>query len=323
MIEIVFWSGVFVVSLIVLVKSSDFFTVAAEKLGLVAGLSPFIIGVTIVAMGTSLPELISGVIAVLNNNSEILVGNVIGSNITNIFLVLGVAAVISKSTIRITREIMNVDLPLFITSAFLFAFTILDGKFSQVDGFITLTAGVLYIFYTVFSSSEIEDPKREKEVTESVKQIRITRTIGTNIFIIILSGFFIYLGANYTVESIIVLSDIFQIAPSAIALTAVALGTSLPEIAVIISAARNNQAEMALGNVLGSNVFNAYFVMGIPSIIGSIEVPEEILFFSLPLMIAATLLFVFYTQDKQMSKWEGWMLIIFYFFYIGSIFNIL
>ncbi|GAH33655.1 unnamed protein product, partial [marine sediment metagenome] len=123
------WIIVFVVSLFVLIKASDYFTHSAEKIGLFFGIPLFIVGATIVAVGTSLPELISSIFAVLRNSSEIVVGNVVGSNVANIFLVLGIAAIVGRR-MKLTYELIHVDLPLLIGSAFLLAVTIWDGIFS-------------------------------------------------------------------------------------------------------------------------------------------------------------------------------------------------
>ena len=130
--ELIIWIVIFIVSLFVLIKASDFFTDSAEQIGLFLGISPFLIGVTIVSVGTSMPELISSIVAVYQNSSEIVFGNVIGSNIANIFLIIGVASLIS-SPLRIQYELINVDLPLFVGSTFLLGLTVLDGEFSLND----------------------------------------------------------------------------------------------------------------------------------------------------------------------------------------------
>lgn len=141
--------------------------------------------------------------------------------------------------------------------------------------------------------------------------------------ILIVSAFFIYLGAEYTIESVIKLSKILNIGKEIIAISAVALGTSLPELMVTVSAARKGKPEIAVGNVLGSNIFNALAVMGMPAFFGTLIIPHSILTFGLPMMLVATLLYFFMTQDKEITKWEGWMLIIFYVFFIGKVFNLL
>jgi cation:H+ antiporter len=137
-----------------------------------------------------------------------------------------------------------------------------------------------------------------------------------NIVTMILAAVFLFYGAKYTVDSVIQLSLFLMVPSEIIAATVVAFGTSLPEVMVAIFAAKEGKAELALGNVLGSSIFNSYIVMGIPSFIGNIYVPDSVIAFSLPLMVIVSLLFFFFTQDKEITKWEGWMLVIFYIFFI-------
>ncbi|MEA3248095.1 MAG: calcium/sodium antiporter [Nanoarchaeota archaeon] len=319
MLPSIIWIGIFIISLIILIKASDYFTDSAEKIGLYFGLPAFIVGVTIVAIGTSLPELISSIFAVLENSSEIVVGNVIGSNITNIFLVLGIAAIIGKK-IKVSYELIHVDLPLLVGSAFLLAVTIWDGIFTLPEALLCIGGMVLYLAYTLNTEREHEDIGIKKEMKKNLKKKKLDWKI---LIVLVVSAFFIYLGAKYTIESVIKLSEILSIGKEIIAISVVALGTSLPELMVTVSAARKGRSEMAVGNILGSNIFNIFAVMGIPALIGTLIIPQSILTLGLPMMLIATLLYFFITQDKEITKWEGWLLIIFYVFFIGKLFNLL
>jgi cation:H+ antiporter len=138
---------IFVISLAVLVKSSDFFTDAAEKLGLGMGLPPFIVGVTIVSMGTSLPELLSSLVGIFQGAPEVVVGNVIGSNIANICLVIGVAALMSTKSMRVMYDLVSVDLPLFTGSAFLFTLMAWDQQFTRGEALLLVIGYIMYLFY--------------------------------------------------------------------------------------------------------------------------------------------------------------------------------
>ena len=316
---ILFWVVIFIISLVVLIKASDYFTDSAEKIGIAFGIPAFVVGVTIVALGTSLPELVSSIIATAQGNSEIVVGNVIGSNIANILLVLALAAIFAKK-LKIYFELIHVDLPILIGSTFLLALTIIDGEFTWKEGILCLSLLIVYIVYTVHSQRETKD----EEIIKELKDVKKKRKVEIKTWIILaVSCFFIYLGAKYTIDSVIKLSEILQIATEIIAVSAIALGTSLPELMVSISAARKGKAEMAVGNVLGSNIFNALLVMGIPSFISTLIIPTSILVFSLPVMLIVTLMYFFITQDKEITRWEGWMLLIFYIFFIGKIFSLI
>lgn len=323
--ELLIWIVIFIVSLAVLIKASDYFTESAEKIGLFFGLPAFIVGVTIVAIGTSLPELVSSLISVFENSSEIVVGNVVGSNIANIFLVLGVAAIFSKK-MNISFEIIHIDLPIFISSAVLLALFIWDGNFTFWEGIISLFALLIYMLYTI--SLREKSTKKSRKINKDVKKLLAKDKIkGNNLpfkvwIVLVISAFFIYLGAKYTIESVINLSDILGIGKEIIAISAVALGTSLPELVVSISAARKGKAEMAIGNVLGSNVFNSLAVMGIPALFGTLIIPSSVLSFGLPVMILATFIYFVMTQDREITKWEGWFLTIFYLVFIGKVFEL-
>ncbi|MFO7711061.1 MAG: calcium/sodium antiporter [Candidatus Woesearchaeota archaeon] len=298
------WILVFVASLAALVKSSDYFTESAERLGIHFGIPSFIVGVTIVAVGTSLPELISSLFAVYKGSSEIVFGNAVGSNIANIFLVLGAAAVIGKN-FKIKHRILDVDLPLLVGSAFLLTIFAWDGQFTAMEGILSLIALVIYLAYT-FQTEGIEAEKKDGQPLKET-------------IILIVSGVFIFLGAHFTIESVIQISRIFQIGTELIAVSAIALGTSLPELMVTFQAARKGNPEIAVGNVLGSNIFNTLAVMGIPALFSTLIITEEMLYFSLPVMLMATVLYFFMTQDRKMTRWEGYLLLLFYVVFLIKI----
>jgi len=320
--ELIIPCVVFVVSLVILVKASDFFTDAAEKVGLFIGLSPFIIGVTIVSIGTSLPELISSILAVLQNSSEIVVGNVVGSNIANIFLIIGTASIMSTRYLSITYDLVSVDLPLFVGSAFLLALIIGDENFSSGEAWLLVIGYLMYLFYTIKGSEENEQEADENEEDATLVN-RNANFLLRQIIIIILSAIGLYFGANYTIDSLIKISEILNIGKEIIAVSAVALGTSLPELIVTISAGIKGKAEIAVGNVIGSNIFNTFMVMGIAGLIGNLLIPKTVLINGLPTMVAGTILLFFATQDKKLTQWEGWLFFIFYGWFIGKTFNLL
>lgn len=314
--DLILWMGIFIISLAALVIASDVFTGAAEKVGIFLGFPSFLVGVTIVALGTSLPELVSSLFAVWMHSSEIVVGNVIGSNITNIFLILGCTAIIGKE-IKLKYEIGHVDLPIMIGSALLLALMLWDAAFTLMEAILCLAGFTIYLLYTVFSSREDRLP-RKRRVEKKDRQIQ---KLGWRTWIqLLLSGFFIYLGAKYTVGAIIRLSANLNIGKEVIAASAVALGTSLPELMVSISAARRGNAEMAIGNILGSNIFNGFAVMGIPALFGTLIIPQSIVIGALPILIIATALFYVVTQQKRVTRWEGWLLLIFYILFISRLF---
>lgn len=312
----------FIVAIAVLVKSSGYFTDSSEKIGLALGASPFIIGVTIVTVGTTLPELISSVIAVFSNASEIVAGNVIGSNIANILLILGVAAIVGKK-IKIDFDIVRVDLPFLLGSAFLLAMVMWDSVITWAEGALLLVGLFIYIVYTIRVAKKPKDKRLERAIKDEVPKGKERKVTAKTILILIASAIGIYIGARLTVEAVIEISKTLNIGKEIIAITAVALGTSLPELFVSIQAARKGKPEIAVGNILGANIFNTFAAVGIPSLFGALAVPASILTFALPVMLIATFLYVFVTQDREITLWEGYLLLIFYLLFIGKVTNFL
>jgi len=320
-VGILIWICIFVAGLIVLLKSSDFFTGAAEKIGLKLGIPSFVVGVTIVAIGTSLPELISSIFAVTNGASEIVIGNVVGSNIANILLVLGVVAIVSKK-IETHYEILKVDLPIFFASALYILITCFDGEFNYIEGIIGLIGVIVYLIYAASSAKKNDNKSKQKKELKGINKELIKEGISPQLLILLISGFFIFIGAKYTIDSVIQISEMLNIGKELIAISAVAIGTSLPELFVGYSAAKKGNAGMAFGNVLGSNIFNSFGVLGVASLFGVLTIPSSIIMFSLPVMIGASLLYFFMTQDKQLTLWEGAILLLLYVLYIGKIFTL-
>lgn len=312
--DLLIWSGIFILSLAVLVKASDWFVEGAERIGLALGIPSFIIGVTIVALGTSLPELASSISAVMMGSSEIVVGNVIGSNITNILLVMGLVALFSKKKIIIERDLINVDIPMLVSSALILWFLISDLKLTIIDAVILLVALGIFLAYTF----EKPDNELENELTDLPERQKVE---WKSVLMVIGSGVLIYFGANYTVDSIQEISTLLGIGTGLIALSLVALGTSLPEVLVSVSAARKGNTGIAFGNIIGSNIFNTFAVMSIPRFFGEVIIPEDITIFSLPMMLGVTVLFTIICLSKRISRFEGMMLLLFYIIFLVGLFS--
>jgi len=319
MLSLLLWALVFVASLALLVKASDVFTDSAERIGVGFGISPFIIGVTIVAVGTSTPELVSSVLAVMKGSPEIVAGNVMGSNVTNIFLILGISAIVGKKMVT-SYQLANVDLPLFVGSAFLVSLMVMDGGFSLAEALLCLACLLVYLVYAV-RAERVADRVKERFLEEEGIVITEKRRPDLKVYAkLSISLFFLYIGANYTVVSVVRLSEMVGIGTEIIAASAVALGTSLPELVVSVRAAAMNKPELAVGNILGSNIFNALGIMGISALFGALVISETITGFVMPMMIVATLLYFVVIWEKEITQWEGWMLVIFYVFFLGKLF---
>jgi cation:H+ antiporter len=305
--SLLLWIVIFIVSLAVLIKASDLFIDSAEIIGLYFGLPSFIVGVIIVAFGTSLPELVSSIVAVIEGSSQIVVGNALGSNITNIFLVLGITAVVGKE-FSIKYDLMRIDLPFLLGSAILVGLMLWDAVFSFGEGIICLFGLGIYIFNSLKT--------KDSEVTEKKDKPKVTTWL-----LLLGSPILVYIGAKYTVKAVVTISSMVGIGSEVIALSAVALGTSLPEVSVSISAAVKGKPEMSVGNIIGSNIFNTFAVLGVPTLIGPLVVPPNIKSFALPVFLGATVLCIVITMERKVNRWAGSLFLIFYVFFIGKLFN--
>ncbi|GAB6094168.1 calcium/sodium antiporter [Desulfatiferula olefinivorans] len=309
--DVIIWSFVLIISLAVLVIASDFLVIAAERIGVSFGLSHFVVGVIIVGFGTSLPELVSSALSVVRNHSEIVIGNVIGSNITNICLVLGVAGVVGKQfTIR--YNLMNVDLPFLTGSALLLAFMIHDRQFTRIEAALCLMTLGAYLWGTFAVETADAHDDDVSGITPSPLK---------DWLMLLVSALLVFAGANYTVDAVIRISEIMKIGTEVIALSAVALGTSLPEVMIAVSAARKGKSDMVIGNIIGSNIFNTFAVMGLCGLPGNLLIPESILAFSLPFSVAVAFMYFVITKDQKINRSEGAILLISYVFFLVTLFG--
>ncbi len=306
--------GLLIISLVFLVKSADIFTNASERIGLYFGLSSFIVGATIVSIGSSLPELATSLISILSHDPEqakFPIDNIIGSNIANTLLVGGIAAIAVK-TLKVKEELIDVDLPFFFISSALFLLFIMDGSFNWKEGIISLILLAIFIAYT------IKDEPVEKEKVEKVKKIDFKE-----FFLVGLGAFGIYISAKYTVSNVLEISNqIPNIDTTLITMLVVAIGTSLPEIIVSVRAAIKGKHSIALGNIFGSNTFNVLAVAGIPSFFGTLKVSDGAMTIGIPFFIVASLGFIFATSDDRIENWEGYALLVIYLAFVGKLLGI-
>jgi len=334
---LIFWILIFILSLVLLVKSADWFVESSEKIGLALKISPFIIGVTIVSIGTSFPELASSIAAVLKGASEIVAANVIGSNIANILLVVGLSAVAAR-TLLVKRSLIDLDAPFLAAATGLFIFIVWDGKIVFGEGILLLLAFMVYFLYTIFQRrEEIITPelmevlpggmeikvlpsrveRRRKEIKEKSTKLNF------KVFLFLILGIIgLIIGANYTIESVLKISEFLKIPTALIAITAIAVGTSLPELVVSVRAAIKKKYEIALGNIFGSNVFNVLIVAGIPALIKPLAIDSLTFLVGLPFLVIATLLFIISGISRRIHIWEGAMYLLIYILFIVKLLNL-
>lgn len=305
---------ILIVSIFLLLKGADLFSDFAEKLAIKLKIPYFIIGITIVAFGTSLPELFSSIMSINQGVPELAIGDILGSNITNIFLVLGVATLFMKEKIvKIGYDLLHVDLPYFVGAAFLVTMMLMDQKISIVESFILIAGLVLYLSYSVSVRKNITDQEVKSIVSEehAVGKLSVMNFVLGGLGLVGL-----LLGSRYFVSTLVELSNHFELDIEILALTIVPLTSNLPELIITVRNAIKGNSELVVGNILGSNIFNIFGILGVSSLFGPVFVSESFSFFILPILILATILYFFITQEKQITKWEGGLLLLAYVTYI-------
>lgn len=314
---IVVWFLVLFFFLFVLLKSADYFVDQAVNIGNVLKVPSFVMGATVIAFGTSLPELAVGISAILEDSASIVSGTVIGSNISNIFFILGVALIIGKGFRIDFKENFSAILILILVTG-LTSFFLWDNEYNLIEGLISIVLLILYIIYIVFF-------KKNHEEEEEHDDLFSFKTL----LLLIVSGIGIWLGAELVILAIHNVAILLRVPEDVISLTVVALGTSLPELAVTIVAVKKQKYGIVLGNIIGSNIFNSLCVLGIPSVIGYYTnhpyIITEAIFtnFSIPLMILAVLLLFTLSIFNKASKFFGYLFLVFYmFFIVGTFFEL-
>ncbi len=304
---------ILVISLATLIKGADFFVNGAKSIGLKMGMSPFAIGVIIVGMGTSLPELASSIAAVFQNQTTVVLANVVGSNIANILLIVGVMALLSRKIV-IRRDLLKSELPLFVIATAHFLFIISDGVVNKIESFLLLGTFLAYLWYIIKeppSDIEISEDKKEKENNNIFKSI--------GIILIGLIG--IIAGAHFTVYSSIELASLVGIPLSVVTILGIAVGTSLPELMVSVSAVKSGDADLAIGNIFGSNAINMLLVVGIPALITNLYADEVVMELGVSILLAASVIFFVHGLSRRLMRWEGAMLLLFFIFFVIQLFN--
>lgn len=298
---------VFIFGLILLILGAEWLVGGSSRFASSLGIKPIMIGLTLVAFGTSAPEAAVGITAVLKGAQGIALGDVIGSNIANIGLVMGVAALISP--LKVEMKLLKREVPIMIGATILLYLTALDLKIGFLDGLLLLTGIILFIGFCFYISRKRPELGEEFKIgTEAILKKRGQRAKSVVLAAI---GLVILLGGAYLmVESGVRIARIFGMKEWVIGLTIFALGTSLPELATSVVSAYRKKADIGIGNVIGSNIFNILFVIGIVSMISPLTVEATVLRFELPIMLAfALILFPLMKSGFVVTRFEGAILV--------------
>lgn len=336
---------IFLFGLIVLVKGADFFIESIAKIAKKFGVSDFLIGLTLTSIGTSLPELASSISASMGKHFDLVIGNIVGSNIANIGLIIGITAIIKP--FKTTKKMYQRDGHIMIATVLLFFFFSLDNYISKIESVILL---LVYIFYTLFILKS-DDTKinyrfhdfmnyvfnmeylstiKSRLIKKAMEKPESKRTLSENRIIqlfregiikdIIISAISLYAviyGAGLLVKEAIILAEIFNVSHGIIALSLVAIGTSLPELVVSITAVKKGFNTLITGNVLGSNIANICLIIGISGLINPIAISEKDVSYTIPIMLFFSLAFLqFIRSDWKIERKQGVLLLAAYIVFI-------
>ena len=299
-------------ALVLLFVGAEGLVRGSSSLALRAGLSRLMVGLTIVAFGTSSPELVVSVEAALANQGDISVGNVVGSNIFNIAVILGITALVCP--IPVHRQVIKIDAPVALGVAILLVLLLLNQTLSRLEGVLLFSGIVAYTWMSVILARREPPPASADE--ENILAVTTSRHRGVDIALILVGLAILVAGSRLLVENSVALAVSFGISEAVIGLTIVAAGTSMPELATSLVAAFRKQPDIAIGNIVGSNIFNVLGILGVASIVSPIEAPGiSTMDYGVMILFTVLLIPLLYT-GRMLHRVEGGVLLALYFGYL-------
>lgn len=304
-----------IIGFLLLIKGADFFVEGSSKIAQALKVSPLLIGLTIVAFGTSSPEATVSIAAAIEGSAGVAIGNVVGSNIFNITLVVGLTAVLNP--LKVESETIRKEIPFTLLASIALVILISDvGLQFLSENFITRGDGfILLLFFAVFLYYIFEVAKKSRENLSNESTTPESIPWGKNIILTVGGLAAIIFGGDIVVDNATEIALSFGMSETLVGLTIVAVGTSLPELITSVTAAVKKQGEIAIGNIVGSNIFNILFVLGTASVISPLAVDDKILFDALLMIILTGILLVFSRTNFKVGKYEGMFLIVAYILY--------
>ncbi|PIN70599.1 sodium:proton exchanger [Candidatus Woesearchaeota archaeon CG11_big_fil_rev_8_21_14_0_20_43_8] len=314
---------IFIIGLVLLIKGADFLVDGASDLAKDFGVSRWVISVTIVAFGTSLPELTVSVISAINGVGDIALGNIIGSNIANIGLVLGLSALLLPIAIRgaiIKKEMLFVMISSFLIVLLpigLFAVkTDLIARVGRIEGLVLLLVFAAFVYYIIRDAKE---HAKSKKAIEKNKHPEL-KCSSKHLAIVMLGIAGTVVGAKFVVDSGVSIAKFLGVSEAVIALTLIAIGTSLPELVTCVVAALKKKVDIAVGTIVGSHVFNALWIIGISALIKPFSVVRSLTIDAFVMVIFSFGLLIIVLTGKKITRWHGALLLAGYLVYIGLLF---
>ncbi|HIV82914.1 MAG TPA: calcium/sodium antiporter [Candidatus Salinicoccus merdavium] len=315
-----------VVGFVLLIKGADWFVDSASAMAKKLRISPIIIGMTIVSLGTSAPEVVVSIIASLEGNGDMVAGNIVGSNIANVTMILGLTVVVSP--IVVERGVANRDIVFSIGAALLLLLLVGERWFgtdggsilTRIDGLIFLAVLVFYMYYIFKKAMRTRTSTLDEEAIETgTTHGKASRGWGILSVILLVGLVGIVLGGDLVVSSATEIAIALGMSQALVGLTIVAIGTSLPELVTSLMAAFKGETEMALGNLVGSGVLNILFVLGIASVISPLEVSGSIIIDIFIMLFVTVAVLVMAKTKYHLNRTEGIILVVFYIVYLAYI----
>jgi cation:H+ antiporter len=292
--------------LVLLVAGAEALVRGASRLAAAGGIPPLVIGLTVVAYGTSMPEMTVSVTAALEDQADVALGNAVGSNIFNVLFILGISAAITP--LAVSRQLVRLDVPLMIAVSILTFAAAADGKIGRFDGLMLLGGLVAYTVFQIRHSRRDKPPPEDDFSREYARGKSSPRRLAADAGLILGGLGLLVLGSRWLVDGAVSIASAFGISELIIGLTVVAAGTSLPEVATSVIASLRGERDIAVGNVVGSNLFNLLGVLGLSGLLAAdgVAVAPAALRFDLPVMVAAAAacLPIFFT-GHLIARWEG------------------
>ncbi len=309
-----------IVGFALLVYGADFFVSGASSIAKKMNISNLVIGLTVVAFGTSAPELSVSTLAALGGENSIAISNVVGSNIFNITVVLGICALIVPINVR--PSILKKEIPIAVASALLLFILIADGlvKNASVNILSRFDGGILLVCFIAFMVFVLKTAKNPSEAPEEVEEVEEAPTLISIVKVIVGLAAVVF-GGDLVVDKATIIAQSFGVSETVIGLTIVAIGTSLPELVTSVIACRKGNSDMAIGNVIGSNIFNILMILGISSTISPFEVGLDSVMDSLIVVIFTVVALLMGTTKNKISRFEGALLVCLFIGYNFYIFN--
>ena len=311
-----------IVGFILLIKGADFLVLGASGVAKKLRISEMVIGLTIVAMGTSMPELMVSLTSAIEGYADISLGNIVGSNLVNVLFILGLCAIIKN--LAISKESRKVDIPVSLLVTILLFFFCLNGGTEKIitrtEGIILLVVFVIYLGYLLINARKIEKDDNKKVVEEkTITENKNNKTFILNCVKIIVGIIALKFGADFVVDNAVIVAETIGISEKIIGVTIIAIGTSLPELVASVTAVLRNENDLAVGNIVGSNIFNILLILGVSSTISPIHYSLSYNF-DMILLIAITILlaiFPFIGKEKySLERSEGIIFCLIYLAYI-------